>query len=246
MPVKKRLYEVLISKGLAANRSQVETLVKLGKVRVNRHLAESPNSTVGEQDTLEIIGDRYVSRAAYKLASVANTLRLNFRGKIVLDVGSSTGGFTDYALQHDARMVIAVDVGTQQMVSQLRNDPRVELHEKTDIRYFQTDQKIQIIIIDVSFISLREILPHVLSLASPETQVVAMAKPQFEAGAHIKHKGVIKNDKIRRNTLKELEIWIQKLFKIIDKADSEVRGEKGNQERFYLLAPLKSVLQKRS
>jgi 23S rRNA (cytidine1920-2'-O)/16S rRNA (cytidine1409-2'-O)-methyltransferase len=154
----------------------------------------------------------------------------------VLDVGSSTGGFTDFALKHGAKKVIAVDVGTNQLHPTLRNNPKIELHEQTDIRNFhKPKEQIDLVLIDVSFISLREILPSIARLVNDKTYVVAMAKPQFEAGDSIKHKGVIKNEKMRRNTLATLENWIKNLFIIIDKADSQVSGSKGNVERFYLL-----------
>src|SRR5882724_9882209 len=117
---------------------------------------------------------QYVSRGALKLASVADKFGLDFSGKLVLDVGSSTGGFTDYALQHGAAKVIAVDVGTQQLHPSLRTHSRVELHEQTDIRNFKTQQTIDLIVIDVSFISLRLILPNVKPFCDDKTQVVAM------------------------------------------------------------------------
>lgn len=233
--MKRRLDQTLVSRGLVATRSQAENYVRLGSVQVNGQAVTKPGAMVTDEDQVIIKSEQYVSRAGLKLSSVAQKLGLDFNDKTVLDVGSSTGGFTDYALKHGAKKIIAVDVGTNQMVTSLRQDLRVELHEQTDIRNFQTNEKIDIVVIDVSFISLREVLPHIAKLAGREAMVVAMAKPQFEAGAEAKHKGVIKNDKMRRNTLKELENWIQKLFKIAAKADSEVSGAKGNQERFYLL-----------
>jgi 23S rRNA (cytidine1920-2'-O)/16S rRNA (cytidine1409-2'-O)-methyltransferase len=185
--------------------------------------------------------EQYVSRAALKLASVAKTLGLNFKGKIVLDVGSSTGGFTDYALQHGARKVIAIEVGTNQLHPSLRTDPRIELHERTDIRDMdELTETADIVVIDVSFVSLREILPAVAQLVDPHAQIIAMVKPQFEAEqSSLKHKGVIKNDRIRRDILKDFELWTRKDFAIVDKADSEVTGMKGNLERFYSLKRLK-------
>jgi 23S rRNA (cytidine1920-2'-O)/16S rRNA (cytidine1409-2'-O)-methyltransferase len=185
---------------------------------------------------LEVLSDQYVSRAGLKLASVAQTLRLDFTDKLVLDVGSSTGGFTDYALRHGASKVIAVDVGTDQLHPSLHGHPKIELHEQTDIRSIkELSDAVDIVVIDVSFISLREILPHVAKLSSPKTMVVAMVKPQFEAGREQINKGIIKNERVRRDILKEFEIWAQKLFVVIDKADSDVAGSKGNRERFYLL-----------
>ena len=180
--------------------------------------------------------ERYVSRAALKLASVAEALKLDFRGKIVLDVGSSTGGFTDYALRHGARKVIAVEAGTNQLHPSLHNNLQIELHEKTDIRDFTTDEPIDIVVADVSFVSLRQVLPAITRLCLEQTQIVVMAKPQFEAEhSSLKHKGVIKNDKIRRQILKDFEAWARSFFVILGKADSSVSGSQGNQERFYLL-----------
>lgn len=180
--------------------------------------------------------EQYVSRAGLKLASVAEALRLDFKGKTVLDVGSSTGGFTDYSLKHGAAKVIAVEIGTNQLHPSLRGNPRIELHEKTDIRHFKTDQKIDIVVADVSFISLREILPAVAWLSTKQTQIVAMVKPQFEVEQDaLKNKGIIKNNKLRRDILKGFENWARPNFVILGKADSAVTGVKGNRERFYLL-----------
>jgi 23S rRNA (cytidine1920-2'-O)/16S rRNA (cytidine1409-2'-O)-methyltransferase len=175
-----------------------------------------------------------------KLASVAKVLKLDFRDAVVLDVGSSTGGFTDYALQHGARKVYAVDVGTEQLHPSLRGNERIELHEKTDIRDFVIESELpSIIVIDVSFISLREILPYIArQLSNSDTQIAAMLKPQFEAGRNQTNKGIIKNESVRRQILKEFETWAKQYFVVRDKRDSDVAGAKGNQERFYLLAPL--------
>ena len=236
---KKRLDVALAQRGLVATRSQAESYIKLGKVKVNGKILNKPSILVSDDDALEVRGEeQYVSRAALKLESVARKLKLDFTDKTVLDVGSSTGGFTDYALKHGAIKVIAVDVGTGQLHLSLRADSRIELHEKTDIRDFSTAQQLDIIMIDVSFISLRLILPAVMRLSGKNTQVAAMLKPQFEASPREVNKGVIKNDAIRRKVLKDFEQWTRQHFMIIDKADSEVAGAKGNRERFYLLRKL--------
>ncbi len=233
---KKRLDITLARRGLAPTRSQAESYIKLGKVKVNGKVVIKPGVLVSDDDTVEIRGEeRYVSRAALKLESVVAKLKLDFKNKVVLDVGSSTGGFTDYVIKHGAAKVVAVDVGTDQLHHSLRANPKVELHEKTDIRYFKTDICPDLAFIDVSFISLRQILPSVRELALPNTQIVAMVKPQFEAGARDINKGVIKNDSIRRRILKDFEEWSKKYFIIQAKADSDVSGSKGNLERFYLL-----------
>lgn len=241
--MKKRLDIELTSRGLTASRSQAESWVKLGKVTVDGTVVTKPGHFVREDADIRLTAkEQYVSRAGLKLASVASLLSLDFKDKIVLDIGSSTGGFTDYALRHGAKKVYAVDVGTDQLHPSLRSNPKIELHEKTDIRdFYLKDDMPDIIVIDVSFISLREILPHVVkSLSAKTTQIAAMVKPQFEAERkQLGNSGVVKNDTVRRTILKEFEQWTRQLFVIADKADSDVHGSHGNQERFYLLKRVK-------
>lgn len=238
--MKQRLDKTLFARQLVISRSQAENFIKLGLVEVNGHTQNVASTLVDDRDDIKVTAqDRYVSRAGLKLASVAQKLALDFTDKTVLDVGSSTGGFTDFALQHGAVKVLAVDVGTNQLHPSLHGDPRIELHEQTDIRKFVTSTAIDIVVIDVSFISLRDILPSVAKLAHKNTQIVAMVKPQFEAGREQINKGVIKNDHMRRDILKNFEYWVRQTFKVQDKADSEVAGAKGNLERFYILTKLK-------
>ena len=236
-----RLDKELVARRLVTTRSQAESWIKMGKVKVGGRVITKPGATVNEGSVIEMTAEtQYVSRAGLKLASVAEILKLNFKGKVVLDVGSSTGGFTDYSLRNGAKKVYAVDVGTDQLHPSLRRNPQIELHEKTDIRDFHLKKMPDIIVIDVSFISLRDILPHLHeNLSGPDTQIVAMVKPQFEAGKDQTNKGIIKNDSIRRQILKDFENWAKEKFVIQDKRDSDVAGAKGNQERFYLLKPIK-------
>lgn len=301
--MKKRLDQLMTEAGLVPTRSQAESFIKLGQVRVNGTILTKPGTIVSEDADIRLIAKvQYVSRAGLKLASVARVLKLQFKDKIVLDVGSSTGGFTDFALKNGAAKVIAVDVGTNQLHPTLVGHPQIELHEQTDIRDYVrglsshkeggVGERPDIIVMDVSFISLREILPYVAKISGPNTQIAAMCKPQFEIIAELQrpsrldaeavfssrngggsiddtlpeyhrgktalgakstgrasgsaarqvrearrslHKGVIKNDKIRRAILKDFETWLNQYFIIIDKANSEVAGAKGNRERFYLL-----------
>lgn len=240
--MKQRLDQELVVRKLVSTRSQAESYIKLGQVKVNGEVTTKAGTQVADKDRLEVTAvQQYVSRAALKLESVVKALNVDFRGKTVLDVGSSTGGFTDYALRNGVKKVIAVELGTNQMHSSLRGDPKVELHEKTDIRVFAKNSNkhklnLDLVVVDVSFISLQDILPAVASLSSEKTQILAMVKPQFEARkSDQKHKGVIKNDRMRRDILREFEDWTHKLFKIQNKMDSEVTGLKGNRERFYTL-----------
>lgn len=248
---KQRLDIALTQRGLTASRSQSESWIKLGKVTVDGRVINKPGIFVNPNADIKLaVEDQYVSRAGLKLASVAEILKVDFRDKTVLDVGSSTGGFTDYALRHGAKKVYAVDVGTEQLHPSLRGNKRIELHEKTDIRsvyatapdhqpptiYHILNDIPDIILIDVSFISLRDILPHIHdNLSGPQTQIVAMLKPQFEAGKDQTNKGIIKNESMRRQILRDFEDWSRQYFVILGKRDSDVAGAKGNQERFYLL-----------
>jgi 23S rRNA (cytidine1920-2'-O)/16S rRNA (cytidine1409-2'-O)-methyltransferase len=236
--MKSRLDAELTRRGLVPTRSQAESFIKLGKVKVNGQLILKPGFFVDVNSQIKLdVDEQYVSRAGLKLASVAQILKLDFRDKIVLDVGSSTGGFTDYSLRRGAKMVFAVDVGTDQLHPSLQGHPKIHLHEKTDIRdfYLRKDRP-DIVVIDVSFISLREVLPHIArELSNEKTQIVAMVKPQFEAGKGQTNKGIIKNDAVRRQILKDFELWATGTFFIQAKRDSDVAGAKGNQERFYLL-----------
>jgi len=235
---KQRLDIELTARGLVASRSQAESWIKLGKVTVDGKPVTKPGHFVSDSSVIKMTAEeQYVSRAGLKLASVAKLLKLDFREATVLDVGSSTGGFTDYALKHGAKKVFAVDVGTEQLHPSLRDNPAIELHEKTDIRdFYLPENKPDIIVIDVSFISLREILPHLAeNLCGDNTVIAAMLKPQFEAGKHQTNKGIIKNDAVRRQILKDFEAWAKHYFVVADKRDSEVAGSKGNRERFYLL-----------
>lgn len=227
----------MTEQGLVATRSQAESWIRLGKVTVDGAIVKKPGYFVDEAAKIVITAEeRYVSRAGLKLASVAGKFNIDFTDKIVLDVGSSTGGFTDYALQHGARKVYAVDVGTEQLHPSLRGNERIELHEKTDIRDFRCDDIPNIVVIDVSFVSLQQILPSVAQLSGKSTQIIAMVKPQFEARRdQISHTGVIKNDTVRRRILHDFEVWAKLRFVITQKADSEVAGERGNKERFYEL-----------
>lgn len=236
--MKYRLDQFLHAKGMVPSRSQAESWIKLGKVFVGGQAITKPGYFVDENAEVELkVTEQYVSRAALKLASVANVLKLDFKDKVMLDVGSSTGGFTDYALKHGARKVIAVDVGTDQLHPSLHGHERIELHEQTDIRDMKNLTDVpDLVVIDVSFISLREVLPHIATLCGPKTVVAAMVKPQFEAvAAHLKHKGVIKNDRMRRDILKSFEEWVRQYYVVLDKADSDIAGSKGNVERFYKL-----------
>jgi 23S rRNA (cytidine1920-2'-O)/16S rRNA (cytidine1409-2'-O)-methyltransferase len=235
-----RLDLALVAKAMVASRTRADEYIKSGFVTVNARRVDKAATIVSADDVLIISEvNPYVSRAALKILSANKRFRIDFTDKVVLDVGSSTGGFTDYALKHGAKKVIAVDVGTDQMHFSLREDPRIELHEKTDIRdYVKTyKESVDLVVCDVSFISLKMVVKDILRICSPQTKLLLMCKPQFEAGKEHINKGVVKNEAMRRRILSEFESWLKTVAVVIDKADSDIAGEKGNVERFFLVQP---------
>ena len=237
-----RLDQAIASRGLASSRSQAESYIKLGLVRVNGSIQTKPLIRISVKDKIEVVAiEQYVSRAGLKLASATQDLGVEFKDKVVLDVGSSTGGFTDYSIKHGASKVIAVEIGSGQLHPSLRNNPLIELHEQCDIRNFNKPKSlINLILIDVSFISLRLILPTIYKLSDDDTRIIAMFKPQFEADDSQKNRGIIKNERIRRNLVKDFEQWLKlNNFYIIKSLDSSISGTKGNLEKFFLLKKTK-------
>ena len=244
-----RADEALFLLGLARSRSHGADLVRRSLVKFDNRPVLRPSKTIDKNHIAKLklvagANSSTVSRAGDKLADASEAFKFSFNGKVVLDVGSSTGGFTQYALNNGAKKVIAVEVGTNQMVPELRFNEQVELHEKTDIRDFKTSQKIDVIVIDVSFISLTKILPSLLNLSRATNynpDILAMAKPQFEGQANDLNSGVVKNSAIRRQILKNLEDWLKLNNLVIKfKRDNQISGKKGNQERFYWLTLTKS------
>lgn len=179
------------------------------------------------------------NRGYYKIKGAISAFDFDFRGKVVLDIGSSTGGFTEIALERGAAKVIAVEKGTNQMKAPLRYDPMVELHEKTDIFEFSLpeEEKPGVIVADVSFLSLTNILKYAKTkLSRSNTEYLVMLKPQFEADKSQLTKGVVKNEKIRREIIKRFEQWLrQNGFVVVNKRDNMLAGKNGNVERFYYL-----------
>ena len=176
------------------------------------------------------------TRGRTKIKQAAEAFHFDFRGKVVLDIGSSTGGFTEYALEKGALKVIAVEKGTKQMMAPLKYDEKVELHEKTDI-FDVAGLAPDVIVADVSFVSLKKVLAHAKKyLASEDTDFLVMLKPQFEARPEQLVKGVVKNEKMRREIIKNFEQWLSSHgFLIVKKRDNELSGRHGNVERFYFL-----------
>ena len=178
------------------------------------------------------------TRAGQKLAGAVRALGVDFEGKAVLDIGSSTGGFTELALLLGAAKVVAVEKGTGQMRVSLVVNPKVELYEKMDIFNFVPAVKPDVILADVSFVSLREVLDYAKKyLAGKRTEFLVLFKPQFEVSAMDLHRGIIKSSRVRKKTMIDFERWLRMNgFVVLGKRDSEVAGRFGNEERFYYLS----------
>ncbi|MDR3253679.1 MAG: TlyA family RNA methyltransferase [Endomicrobium sp.] len=240
---KKRLDILLFEKGFAQTRTKAQAFIMSGSVFVNNEVQYKPGALIGKEEIIEIKNTNpYVSRGGLKLASALGALNIDLKGYICLDVGASTGGFTDCMLQQGAVKVYAVDVGTAQLHYKLRQDKRVINIENVNFRYFDgflLKDNIDFAAIDVSFISLDKILPVVHKIISSDCFVLAMVKPQFELESFEIKKGVVRDEKLRQKAINKIKQTALSLkFKIISEADSGLRGPKGNLEHFLLLQKL--------
>jgi 23S rRNA (cytidine1920-2'-O)/16S rRNA (cytidine1409-2'-O)-methyltransferase len=231
---KKRLDLLLVERGLAESRSQAQALVMAGLVRGH----SKPGEQVDDDAPLEVERPPpYVSRAGHKLANALGALDVDPAGLDCLDLGASTGGFTDVLLQRGARRVIALDVGHGQLHPRLRADPRVTVLERTNARALsELPFPPQLVTCDVSFISLRTALPPALGLAAPGWQALVLVKPQFEAGRADAPKGVVRDSEVQRRVLREIadesRAWSARVAGVVD---SGLPGPKGNREFFLHL-----------
>lgn len=236
--MKVRLDLLLVERQLAPSRTAAAAMIMAGEVSTDQGALTKAGQLVPDDIQVSIKQrSRYVSRGGDKLASVADELKLDFTGLVVLDVGSSTGGFTDYALQHGAKKVYSVDVGHGQLDYKLRQDPRVIPLEHSDIRTLESlPELVDVAVADISFISLTKALSSITPKLMPGRPIIAMCKPQFEAGRVLatKYKGVIR-EPVRGQVIAEFEGQISGDFEIIAAADSKVPGPSGNIERFYKL-----------
>ncbi len=254
-PKRTRADELLVEKGLAESRSQARALILAGKVRTGPDAVVSKAGQLLEPDTNFIIKQppRYVSRGAEKLEGFFAAFAHDVTGALTLDVGASTGGFTDYLLQHGAREATCVDVGRGQLHARLRNDPRVKNFEKVNARELDQTalphEQYDVVVMDLSFISLKRVLEPVWKRLKPGGILVALVKPQFEADrqAVSKGKGVIRDDALRTQILEEIKTFALENLPhahIIGHTESPIAGADGNRE--FLLGLKKKPLSETS
>lgn len=234
-----RIDVYLTKNGSCPSRTAAARLVEQGGVSVNGTTVLKPSFDIGENDEVSILKEKqlkYVGRGGLKLERAIEAFGLDFKNKICVDVGASTGGFTDCMLQYGAELVYAVDVGTAQLVEKLKNDKRVISLEQTDIRDFTLEKPADLIGADVSFISQKLILPHIFRLLKDGGEAVILIKPQFEVGNKnlLTKKGVVKDEKLRLKVVNDLVNFARQCgFSVIGTETSPVTGGDGNVE--YLL-----------
>lgn len=239
-----RLDILLVEKGFFESRSRAQAAIMEGKILVNDEKVTKAGTSVPKEAEIRILGEQlpYVSRGGLKLEKAVEEFGLTFVNKIVLDLGASTGGFTDCALQKGAVKVYAVDVGYGQLAWKLRQDPKVINLERTNARYLTLEdigELADIIIIDVSFISLEKVLGAALPLLQDDGEVVALIKPQFEAGRDQVGKGIVRNPQVHIQVLNQIYDMLKSLGLAVKAFSfSPIRGPKGNIE--YLVYAEKS------
>lgn len=239
--MKERLDVLLVNGGFAPSREKAKVIIMSGKVFVNGQREDKAGSTFDpEKSTIEVKGAtlRYVSRGGLKLEKALQEFPLTVEGKICMDIGASTGGFTDCMLQNGAKKVYSVDVGHGQLDWKLRNDERVVCMEKTNFRYMQPqdiDDVLDFASVDVSFISLTKILLPARRLLSAKGEMVCLIKPQFEAGRDkVGKKGVVRDKKVHEEVIRKIVVFARMAgFSVLDLAFSPIKGPEGNIE--YLI-----------
>lgn len=237
MVKKERLDVLVVQRELVESRSKASAMIMAAEVFVNGQIADKPGMRVPIDAEVTLKSKpRYVGRGGIKLEAALDSFDIDVAGKICADVGASTGGFTDCLLQNDASRVYAIDVARGIIDYRLRVDDRVILLENTNARYLETlDEPVNLVVGDVSFISLRLILPAVKQWLSPTADIVTLVKPQFEAGkSDVGKGGIIKEPSVRRRVLEEITAFAEEIgFNVVDIIRSPITGQKGNTE--YLM-----------
>lgn len=241
--MKTRLDKLLVDRGITPSRERAQALILAGKVLVNEQKIEKAGASVNADCAVRLLGEdlRYVSRGGLKLEKALEYWRIDLTGKTCLDVGASTGGFSDCMLQHGARQVIAVDTGYGQIALRLRNDPRLKLLEKTNARYLTREQigeAIDFVAMDVSFISATLVLPAVVgasfqnSVLGQGQQIVVLVKPQFEVGRELVGKGgIVRDQSAQQSAVLKVEAAVRELGATrTDSIESPILGAEGNRE----------------
>jgi 23S rRNA (cytidine1920-2'-O)/16S rRNA (cytidine1409-2'-O)-methyltransferase len=238
--MKLRLDRELVERGLAPTREKAQALIMAGEVLIDGHKAAKPGQPVDSESRIEVLAQpRFVGRGGLKLDAAMAHFGICAAGRVCLDVGASTGGFTDCLLQRGAARVHAVDVGTGQLDWKVRSDPRVVVHEKLNARYLRADdvgEPIDLAVCDVSFISVTLILPAVAQVLQPAGEMVILVKPQFEAGkGQVGKGGIVREPELHQAACRRVDDAVRQLGFETDLMESPIQGAEGNRE-FLLYA----------
>ena len=232
-----RLDIEMVRRGLAKSRETARRLIMAGRVRVNSRPADKPDLLVSAESSVTVLGSdpQYASRGAYKLIAALDAFAVEVAGRHALDVGASTGGFTDVLLKRGAAHVIALDVGYGQIAERLRTDPRVTILDRTNVRLVQPrtlPYLPDLATIDTSFISLRIVIPAVLALLAAKAEIIALVKPQFEVGrGQVGKGGIVRDEAVRRTALEGILSFARQAgLEIVGSIDSPIAGARGNRE----------------
>ncbi|MEJ5227228.1 TlyA family RNA methyltransferase [Thermodesulfovibrio sp.] len=238
--MKIRLDQLVLKRGITETREKARALIIEGKILVNGEKVEKPGSMVDVNSEITLCGETlpYVSRGGLKLEHAIKHFSIDIKDKVAIDIGASTGGFTDCLLQHGAKRVYAVDVGYGQLAWKLRTDPRVVAIERTNIRYMEREkipEPVDIATVDVSFISLKLVIPKLLEFLKPSGEIVALIKPQFEVGkGEVEKGGIVRSEEKRTKAVENIKDSFESLsLKVIGVVESPIKGQKGNIE--YLI-----------
>ncbi|MBK8999392.1 MAG: TlyA family RNA methyltransferase [Myxococcales bacterium] len=239
--MKLRADVALVERALAASRTQAQALILAGRVFSGERRVEKAGELLAEDAELSVRGaPRFVSRGGDKLEGALTELAVDVSDQVVLDIGASTGGFTDCVLQHGASRVYAVDVGHGQLAQKLRDDPRVVVMERTNARHLSAasfPEPIGLVVVDASFIGIEKLMPAIAAVLPAEGRLLALVKPQFEAGrdAARRARGVIRDPAVRDAAIGDARAAIAAAgFELLGECDSKLPGPKGNVERFVL------------
>jgi 23S rRNA (cytidine1920-2'-O)/16S rRNA (cytidine1409-2'-O)-methyltransferase len=236
---KSRLDRLMLERGLEESRQKAQALVMAGRVLVDGRKVDKPGTLIPADSVIEIAGPplRYVGRGGLKLEAALEAFRCDVRGKVYLDIGSSTGGFVDCLLQHGAARVISIDVGPSQMDSRLRQDSRVRIIDHTNARYLtweQVGEQVDGITVDVAFISATMVLQPLVQFCRPGTRLIVLVKPQFEVGkGQVGRRGIVRDEELHRASVdKVLHFAIALGFSDFQMIPSPILGAEGNREFF--------------
>jgi 23S rRNA (cytidine1920-2'-O)/16S rRNA (cytidine1409-2'-O)-methyltransferase len=230
-----RLDKYLAFNNIVESREKARRLIKKGKVLVDNKKIVKPSFDVDEKNEIELLENyKYVGRGAFKLLKAIDAFKLNLKDKVCLDIGSSTGGFSQILLENDVKKIYAIDVGTDQMHEKIRNDERIILNENTNARDYVNKEKVDFICCDVSFISVTKLMSTFAENLKEDGEMVILVKPQFEAGEGKVINGIVKDKKILQKTVLNIESAFEENgFEVIEITESPIKGSKGNTEFLF-------------